>query len=102
MRKAKGFGAEVRAFDPVANENARKDMGTGFDIVDDMYEAAKGADALVVCTDWDEFKSPNWDKLATLMKSKVVFDGRNLYRPATMQENGYTHYSVGRAPVIAK
>ena len=101
MRKAKGFGAEVRAFDPVANENARKEMGSGFHIVDDMYEAAKGADALVVCTDWDEFKSPNWDKLATLLKSKVVFDGRNLYRSATMLENGYTHYSVGRAPVIA-
>jgi ABC-type transport system substrate-binding protein len=102
MRKAKGFGAEVSAFDPVANENARKEMGAAFNIVDDMYEAAKGADALVVCTDWDEFKSPNWEKLASLLKSKVLFDGRNLYRPATMKEHGYTHYSVGRAPVSGK
>jgi UDPglucose 6-dehydrogenase len=102
MRKAKGFGAEVSAFDPVANENARKEMGAAFNIVDDMYEAAKGADALVVCTDWDEFKSPNWEKLASLLKTKVLFDGRNLYRPATMKEHGYTHYSVGRAPVSGK
>jgi UDPglucose 6-dehydrogenase len=100
MRKARGMGATVSAFDPVASENARREMGSGFDITDDMYKAAEGADALVVCTDWDDFKSPNWEKLAASMKGKVVFDGRNLYRPATMKEHGFAHYSVGRAPVI--
>ncbi len=100
MRKARGMGATVSAFDPVASDNAKREMGSGFDITDDMYKAAEGADALVVCTDWDDFKSPNWEKLAASMKGKVVFDGRNLYRPATMKEHGFAHYSVGRAPVI--
>ncbi|MGH7130797.1 MAG: UDP-glucose dehydrogenase family protein [Phycisphaerales bacterium] len=102
MRKALGMGAKVKAFDPVANENARAELGDAFSIVDDLYAAAEGADALVVCTDWDEFKSPNWEKLAKLMKGKVIFDGRNLYRPATMRENGFAHYSVGRAAVTGK
>jgi UDPglucose 6-dehydrogenase len=99
MRKALGFGAIVRAFDPVANENARREMGPGPVILEDMYEAAKGADALIVCTDWDEFKSPDWGRLATLMKQKVVFDGRNLYRRGQLGERGFWYYSVGRAPV---
>jgi UDPglucose 6-dehydrogenase len=64
-----------------------------------MYEAAKGADALIVCTDWDEFKSPDWGRLASLMKQKVVFDGRNLYRRGQLGERGFWYYSVGRAPV---
>jgi UDPglucose 6-dehydrogenase len=101
MRKAKGYGAAISAMDPVANENAKREMGQGFEICDDMYEAVKGADALVVCTDWDEFKSPNWEKVAQLMKSKVVFDGRNLYKPAQMKDAGFSHYSVGRQPVKA-
>lgn len=102
MRKAKGMGAAVSAFDPVANPNARAEMGAGFEIVDDMYQAATGAHALVVCTDWDEFKSPDWTRLASLMAGKVIFDGRNLYRPSTMREQGFAHYSVGRAPVPAR
>jgi UDPglucose 6-dehydrogenase len=99
MRKAVGFGATVKAFDPVANENARKELGGNFQILEDMYEVAHGCDALVVCTDWDEFKSPNWEKLAKVMKGKVVFDGRNLYRPSSMKAAGFAHYSVGRAAV---
>ncbi|QYU68467.1 UDP-glucose/GDP-mannose dehydrogenase family protein [Leptolyngbya sp. 15MV] len=64
IRKALGYGALIRAFDPVANENARRELGPGPVILEDMYEAAKGADALVVCTDWDEFKSPDFAQLA--------------------------------------
>jgi UDPglucose 6-dehydrogenase len=99
MRKALGYGATVRAFDPVANENARHELGNSVAICDDMYDAAKGADALVVCTDWDDFKSPDWDRLNSLMKGRVVFDGRNLYRPSQMKEKAWRHYSVGRAGV---
>jgi len=87
--------------DPVANENARAELGPTASIVEDMYEAVKGADALVVSTDWDEFKSPDWDKVKTLMKGKVIFDGRNLYRLDTMKQQGFTYYSVGRAIVKA-
>jgi UDPglucose 6-dehydrogenase len=99
MRKALGYGAIVRGFDPVANENARRELGSGPVILEDMYEAAKGADALVICTDWDEFKSPDFARLAQIMRGKVIFDGRNLYRRGHIAEKGFWYYSVGRAPV---
>jgi UDPglucose 6-dehydrogenase len=102
MRKALGFGAKVRAFDPVANENAIKEMGPSVAIVEDMYEALEGADALIVSTDWDEFKSPDFDRVAKLMKRKLLFDGRNLYKTSVMGQVGFEYYSVGRAPVRAK
>ncbi len=102
MRKANGYGAACVAFDPVANENARAELGGNFKIVDDMYEALKDADALVISTDWDEFKSPDFAKIKSLMKSPVVFDGRNLYRLAAMDEAGFTYHSVGRRPVGVK
>jgi len=99
MRKALGYGAIVRGFDPVANENARRELGSGPVILEDMYETAKGADALVICTDWDEFKSPDFGRLAQIMRGKVIFDGRNLYRRGHIAEKGFWYYSVGRAPV---
>jgi UDPglucose 6-dehydrogenase len=99
MRKALGYGALVRGFDPVANENARRELGSGPVILEDMYEAARGADALVISTDWDEFKSPDFGRLAQIMRGKVIFDGRNLYRRGQLGEKGFWYYSVGRAPV---
>jgi UDPglucose 6-dehydrogenase len=99
MRKALGYGAIVRGFDPVANENARRELGSGPVILEDMYEAAKGADALVISTDWDEFKSPDFARLAQIMRSKVIFDGRNLYRRGQLGEKGFWYYSVGRGTV---
>jgi len=100
MRKAIGYGALVRGYDPVANDNVRAELsGPAVSIEEDMYECVKGTDALVVSTDWDEFKSPDFARLGKLMKHKVIFDGRNLYRPSTMHEAGFWHYSVGRATV---
>jgi UDPglucose 6-dehydrogenase len=99
MRKALGFGATVRAHDPVANDNARHELGSSVTILDDQYETARGADALVVCTDWDEFKTPDFERLAGLMKGRVIFDGRNLYRRQHMGELGFWYYSVGRGVV---
>ncbi len=101
MRKAVGYGANVRAFDPVANENGRKELGPAASVMDDMYEAAKGADGLVVCTDWDEFKSPDFERLGAAMKQRVIFDGRNLYRPQQIRQHGFAYYSVGRAAMKA-
>jgi UDPglucose 6-dehydrogenase len=101
IRKANGYGATCVGYDPVANENAIAELGPVAQIVDNMYEAIKGADALVISTDWDEFKSPDFDKIKSLMKSAVVFDGRNLYRPADMQKRGFSYVSVGRASVKA-
>ena len=86
----------------MANENAsREGLGSQVTITEDMYSALQDADALVVSTDWDEFKSPDFDRLAKLMKGKVIFDGRNLYRPQQMADNKFSHYSVGRAPVVS-
>ncbi len=97
-RKALGYGVSCRGFDPVAMENVKKEAPT-IDLFEDMYEAAQGADALVISTDWDEFKSPDFDKLASIMRGKVIFDGRNLYRRQQLGQLGFHYYSVGRAPV---
>jgi len=102
MRKAAGFGAKAVGYDPVANANARRELGNAAVIVEDMYEAVRDADALVVCTDWDEFKSPDFDRLKKTMRRPVIFDGRNLYKPAQMAGLGFAYYSVGRAGVRAK
>ncbi|MBL8764168.1 MAG: UDP-glucose/GDP-mannose dehydrogenase family protein [Phycisphaerae bacterium] len=102
MRKAKGYGATIAAFDPVANENGRRELGSAASILDDQYEVLKDADALVICTDWDEFKSPDFARVAALMKGRVIFDGRNLYRRQHLSELGFHYYSVGRAAVTPK
>ncbi|MEM9374244.1 MAG: UDP-glucose/GDP-mannose dehydrogenase family protein [Planctomycetota bacterium] len=100
VRKALGYGAACRGFDPVAAENVSAEMGNTISLFDDMYECARGADALVISTDWAEFKSPDFEKLASVMNSKVIFDGRNLYRRQQLGEIGFHYYSVGRAPVV--
>ncbi|MFG0245982.1 MAG: UDP-glucose dehydrogenase family protein [Phycisphaerales bacterium JB052] len=99
VRKALGYGANCMGFDPVAAENVAKEMGDTITLSDDMYECARDCDALVISTDWAEFKSPNFQKLAEVMKGKVIFDGRNLYRRQHLDELGFHYYSVGRAPV---
>jgi UDPglucose 6-dehydrogenase len=101
IRKANGYGATCVGYDPVANDNAKEELGPTASIVDTMYDAVKDADAIVISTDWDEFKSPDFDKLKKLMRKPVIFDGRNLYRLADMQKQGFTYYSVGRAAVKA-
>jgi len=63
-----------------------------------MYHALEGADALVICTEWNEFRAPDLDKVAALLPSKTIFDGRNLYKCQTMAERGFAYHSVGRAP----
>jgi len=105
IQRARGLGAACRGFDPVASETAAKELGVasgegpGLRIVGDMYQAAEGADALVISTDWDEFKSPDLDRLGKVMKQKVIFDGRNLYRPEDLKRAGFAYVSVGRKSV---
>ena len=97
---AVGYGATCRGFDPVAMENVAAEMGNTISLHDDIYETAKGADALIISTDWDEFKTPDFEKLASVMNGKVIFDGRNLYRRQQMGQLGFHYYSVGRQPVM--
>lgn len=91
-------GVHVVAYDPVARETCRHVLGDQLDYVDEPMDAIDGADALVICTDWDEFKNPDFDELGVRMRQKVIFDGRNIYRRSTVSEHGFTYYCVGRPP----
>ncbi len=92
-------GASIVAYDPVATETCPAVMGDRIRYTEDAIEATEGAEALVVCTDWSEFKYPDFEELKSHMARAVIFDGRNLYRCETMDEHGFTHYSVGRKAV---
>lgn len=91
-------GAQVKCFDPEAGATAKRAL-PGLTIVDSVEAAAERADALFLCTEWNEFRSLDWEKLGGVMKRRVVFDGRNLYSPGEMAERGFDYYSVGRAPL---
>ncbi|MBK7405502.1 MAG: UDP-glucose/GDP-mannose dehydrogenase family protein [Phycisphaerales bacterium] len=99
VRKAVEHGAECVGFDPVAADNAVREIGPKLRIADSIYAAAQGADGIVIATDWDEFKSPDFERIASAMRSRVIFDGRNLYRRQDMVKLGFDYISVGRAPV---
>ena len=89
-------GAEVVAFDPEAIETTRAVLGDSITYADRDYTAIEGADALAICTEWHEFRQPNFEKVMSLLNEPVIFDGRNLYDPETMAELGFEYYSVGR------
>jgi UDPglucose 6-dehydrogenase len=88
-------GAKVRAYDPVAMEEAKRDLGDRITYCKDEMEALKGADALALITEWAEFRVPNWEKVGAVLSRKVVFDGRNLYSSQILIENGYDYYGIG-------
>lgn len=91
-------GATVTAYDPVAMTEARALLGKDarFQTADDMLSACQGADALVIVTEWKEFRSPDFDALKAALKNPVIFDGRNLYDPALMHTMGITYEAIGR------
>jgi UDPglucose 6-dehydrogenase len=91
-----GKGAKVRAFDPVAHHSARRVLGERVTFVERPYDALEGVDALFVVTEWNEFRHPDFERMRSMMKTPVVFDGRNIYSPAKMRELGFTCYSIGR------
>ncbi len=91
-------GAQVRAYDPVAGAEARRIYGerAGFMLGKNAYEAAEGADALCIATEWQEFRSPDFERLKQILKAPLIFDGRNLYDPAMLARFGFTYYAIGR------
>jgi len=89
-------GATVVAYDPVAKEVCRKMLGDRVTYSADPISTVDGADALVICTDWDEFRQPDFEDIKNRMNAPVIFDGRNLYRLETMRAHGFTYHSVGR------
>jgi UDPglucose 6-dehydrogenase len=97
-------GARVRAYDPVAAEQARRAFGelAGFEIVDHAAAVLPGADALLIATDWKEFKSPDFDALRAQLRQPVVIDGRNLYEPALMASLGIEYSGIGRGVPLGR
>ena len=96
-------GARVKAYDPVAADEAKRIYAgePGFSLAKNAYQAAEGADALAIVTEWQEFRSPDFDRLRELLKSPVIFDGRNLYDPAMVSRFGLTYHAIGRGKPLA-
>ena len=95
-------GASIRAYDPEAMEHVRKLMGDRIELVNEEYAALDRADALMIMTEWPVFRTPEFNLMKTKMNHPVIFDGRNLYDPDTMKENGFSYISIGRKEVYVK
>jgi UDPglucose 6-dehydrogenase len=100
IRELLTAGADICAYDPEAMDNARKVLGDAILYASDPIACLEGADALFIATEWPVFRTPDFDKMAVLMKQKVIFDGRNLYSLKTMKEHGYHYFSIGREDII--
>jgi UDPglucose 6-dehydrogenase len=95
-------GARVQAYDPVASAEAQRIYAgvAGLTLAKNAYDAARGADALAIVTEWQEFRSPDFERLRQLLKAPVIFDGRNLYDPAMVSRFGLTYYAIGRGKLL--
>jgi len=91
-------GAVVQAYDPVAMDEANRVFGDNPKIkyTHGNYDALKGADALLLITEWNQFRYPDFDKMKNLLKTPVIFDGRNQYNPKELKEKGFAYYGIGR------
>jgi UDPglucose 6-dehydrogenase len=92
-------GARINASDPKALGHLKAELKDTVRYCPDAYEAAKGADAVVICTEWNEYRSADFDRLKSLLKHPIIFDGRNLYSPEQMKRRGFQYISVGRPAV---
>jgi UDPglucose 6-dehydrogenase len=89
-------GAEIAAYDPEAMDEAKRIFGTRIQLSSSNYGCVEGADALLIVTEWQTFRNPNFDRIMSVMRQPVIFDGRNIYDPAQLRQLGFTYYSVGR------
>ena len=89
-------GARVQAYDPEAIPVAKRIFGSRISYASGNYDALKGADAMALVTEWNEFRRPDFARMRTLMRSPIIFDGRNIYDPTQMREHGFTYHSIGR------
>jgi len=90
-------GATVQAYDPEAMKAARALFGSKITYASSNYDALKGADCLAIVTEWNEFRRPDFERMRSLMRSPVIFDGRNLFTPDQMKQSGFAYYSIGRS-----
>jgi len=96
VERLKKLDARIRAYDPEACAEARKHFGDSIEYAKDMYEALDGADALVLLTEWNEFRRPSWAKAKSAMRGRTIFDGRNIYDPKRLRSEGFEYYGMGR------
>lgn len=89
-------GCNITAFDPEAMPNVKRKLGDKIKFAENMYDTLEGADILVICTEWSIFRTPNFDRMKTLMKDNVIFDGRNLYDVKDVENEGFKYISIGR------
>lgn len=99
IRKLLEYGAVVKAYDPEAMETAKFYLNETVNYVTDQYSVLENADALLIFTEWNEFRNPNFERLGNALNEKLIFDGRNIFTPQKMKELGFTYYSIGRQPV---
>lgn len=93
-------GAIVSAFDPEAMKNVKELIGEKINFGENQYDVLAGCDALLIATEWSEFRTPDFEKMSSLMKSKVIFDGRNVFEPDQMKELGFYYQSIGRKTIV--
>jgi UDPglucose 6-dehydrogenase len=92
-------GAQVQAYDPAAMDETLRIYGERADLqfCTDPYAACQGADALVICTEWQLFRSPDFDRLKALLRRPLIIDGRNIYDPAMLRQAGFEYHGIGRS-----
>ncbi len=95
-------GASVSAYDPEAMKNVKAVFGEKVEFTENQYDCLQDADALLIATEWNEFRMPDFDKISSLLKEKVIFDGRNLFDVALLEKMGFYYQSIGRSVAISK
>ncbi|MBI3125361.1 MAG: UDP-glucose/GDP-mannose dehydrogenase family protein [Ignavibacteriales bacterium] len=99
IRELVRLGAKVVAYDPAATENAKFYLKDTLEYSQDQYGMLKDADALLMLTEWNEFRNPDFEKISSLLKNKIIFDGRNIFEVKKMEELGYVYHSIGRKTI---
>jgi UDPglucose 6-dehydrogenase len=94
-------GARVQVYDPEAMDNVKRLYNSSIIFGKDQYSILEGVDALIIATEWPLFRTPNFKRMASLMKTKIIFDGRNLFEPDKMETTGFYYESIGRRRVNA-
>jgi UDPglucose 6-dehydrogenase len=89
-------GATIKAYDPVAVPNSKKVFGDKVQWFEDSYEALKNSDGLIIATEWNEFRSPEFEKMKSHLRQPIIFDGRNIFDPDQVRKLGFTYYCIGR------
>ncbi|MGB9913746.1 MAG: UDP binding domain-containing protein, partial [Candidatus Kapaibacteriota bacterium] len=91
--------AKIRAYDPEAIANTKKQYGEKIEYASNMYDCLENADALIIATEWTVFRNPDFTRMKTLLKTPVIFDGRNLYTFEEMDKFGFEYFCIGRKKI---